>query len=519
MSDCSASTGTSNLHVLRMQDEIRERVAGMTVQQLRSTIVAAGLSHDEVVEKNELRRRAFEALQLSMRIAGIGTVANEDGSTSVGVEGEALMHDAGDNNDDSDDDADHVVHVRGETGSRTARQITAWSLVLATLLTVTSFMMGGSGDVPLGPTSDVQLQEPIAVGPSVRSPSAVQSPYLSISPTPTMHRTQAARHAPPPPPTSLLPKLLPSRWRRPPPKPPAPPSPPPHHPPPPSPKPPPPPSPLPIAPKLPPPALSFTPLPLPSPPPLPPPLPLLLPPPLPPPLPFPPPLPSVITHPSSDGCIMRQGLQRPNGASERQARRSHLHGNASRTPTSFYVYAAAREEDITFENVVAGDLLGVLLFLHHEVGPHSLFEATLTAVEISHVLTRSLGLGGRLERTTLPAPRRTLPAGTSHSRCSLSKALTACSLSLAIFSARTQVLDPSCPRRFGITRIRRYRVTTLARYDDLATPGGRFADFVAFDGGRADFKREATTSVGCAVPGKDGWYALPSSRPHPPSLP
>jgi len=68
------------------------------------------------------------------------------------------------------------------------------------------------------------------------------------------------------------------------------------------------------------------------------------------------------------------------------------------------------------------------------------------------------------------------------------------------------VLDPSCPRRFGITRIRRYRVTTLARYDDLATPGGRFADFVAFDGGRADFKREATTSVGCAVPGKDGWY-------------
>ena len=47
----------------RLSDaSIEARVAVMSVADLRATIVAAGRSHEDVVEKGELRRRAMAAL-------------------------------------------------------------------------------------------------------------------------------------------------------------------------------------------------------------------------------------------------------------------------------------------------------------------------------------------------------------------------------------------------------------------------------------------------------------------------
>jgi len=106
---------------------------------------------------------------------------------------------------------------------------------------------------------------------------------------------------------------------------------------------------------------------------------------------------------------------------------------------TFYVYSAQREDDFLFENVVAANLMGVLLFLHYHA------------------------------------------------------------------------LDPSCPRHRDITRIRRYRVSALGNPADITLPeggggGGRFAPLVMFSNGRAaDASQQAITSVGCAVPGEDGW--------------
>ena len=71
----------------------------------------------------------------------------------------------------------------------------------------------------------------------------------------------------------------------------------------------------------------------------------------------------------------------------------------------------------------------------------------------------------------------------------------------------------SCPRKFGVTRILRYRVTVHAHEDDVrelkdqwgshGELGHVFARFSAFDAGIAS--RSYLTSVGCTRPGPR-WY-------------
>ena len=81
-----------------MTDTLMERVAGMSVAQLRTTIERAGGSHTEIVEKGELRLRALEALRISSRLSGIGRIWDDDHCSS-----HALV-DADDVADEDDDD-------------------------------------------------------------------------------------------------------------------------------------------------------------------------------------------------------------------------------------------------------------------------------------------------------------------------------------------------------------------------------------------------------------------------------
>ena len=52
-----------------------EKVAAMTVKELKKTIVGAGLSHADCLEKQELRARALVALSQTTQAAGTGGAA------------------------------------------------------------------------------------------------------------------------------------------------------------------------------------------------------------------------------------------------------------------------------------------------------------------------------------------------------------------------------------------------------------------------------------------------------------
>ena len=53
------------------KQRLAERVAGMSVKELKKTITEAGLSHADCFEKPELRRRAVDALETANRAAPI----------------------------------------------------------------------------------------------------------------------------------------------------------------------------------------------------------------------------------------------------------------------------------------------------------------------------------------------------------------------------------------------------------------------------------------------------------------
>ena len=64
MDDIGKERGATEAHM--------EKVAAMTVKELKKTIVGAGLSHADCLEKQELRARALVALSLTTQAAGDG---------------------------------------------------------------------------------------------------------------------------------------------------------------------------------------------------------------------------------------------------------------------------------------------------------------------------------------------------------------------------------------------------------------------------------------------------------------
>ena len=89
----------------RLSDaSIEARVAVMSVADLRATIVAAGRSHEDVVEKGELRRRAMAAL-----------AATNDHRDAEDGGGEKLLQHGRSFSHDDDDDADAWAEADDDT--------------------------------------------------------------------------------------------------------------------------------------------------------------------------------------------------------------------------------------------------------------------------------------------------------------------------------------------------------------------------------------------------------------------
>ena len=363
-----------------MTDTLMERVAGMSVAQLRTTIERAGGSHTEIVEKGELRLRALEALRISSRLSGIGRIWDDDHCSSKALvdaddvadddddddeeEEEGMRrqattrtrlsrspHDEGDDDGDDEggDDGNEAggdVRQRGGGSSRFARRVAVCAGGMAAMLVIAASVSSGAappsavaamwqdllylqlqitGRLPASPPAHVMLWYP----------SADSVPAVDTSPP----QPSLSSLLVPPPVTNL-----PLRWRRPPPRPPAPSSGPKPRPPPPSPA-----------------------LPPPCPPPPPhPPSPYLRPRPSPlAPSPTSPPPPSPAL--SSDGCPLRRGVLEEPVVARRQRRERTFANVSASSAVTFYVYAAQREDEFLFENAVAADLLGVLLYLHHEI--------------------------------------------------------------------------------------------------------------------------------------------------------
>jgi len=364
-----------------MTDTLMERVAGMSVAQLRTTIERAGGSHTEIVEKGELRLRALEALRISSRLSGIGRIWDDDHCSSKALvdaddvaddddeeeeEEEGMRrqayattrtrlsrspHDEGDDDGDDEggDDGNEAggdVRQRGGGSSRFARRVAVCAGGMAAMLVIAASV--SSGAAPPGAVAamwqdllylQLQITGRLPASPPAHvmlwHPSADSVPAVDTSPP----QPSLSSLLVPPPVTNL-----PLRWRRPPPRPPAPSSGPKPRPPPPSPA-----------------------LPPPCPPPPPhPPSPYLRPRPSPlAPSPTSPPPPSPAL--SSDGCPLRRGVLEEPVVARRQRRERTFANVSASSAVTFYVYAAQREDEFLFENAVAADLLGVLLYLHHEI--------------------------------------------------------------------------------------------------------------------------------------------------------
>ena len=337
----------------------------MSVGELRAVIEGAGMSHEDILDKQELRRRALAALKTSLH----DDAAADNDHEMLKIEDADVLCDDEVKISllafDTASEAEQAPAMVTEPGSRLARRVAAWSLMMAALIgagafltqkqsppkpeevipsTVAARVEGGHSITPVlvaqmsydhyhrgdeeqgghllqpevehNKLADLEYKQEASV-----PVDTAQSPPLPNLPNPSALRMWGVTLTSPQRPSSL-PHSPPS---------------------------------APLAVPMP-----AEPQPNPN-------APVATPPPL-----APPSWPS--SHGlASDNCPQRQMLGRTAEYAEatRRARWAAVLHNRSKGLTapalSFYVYAAQRDDENDLENAVAGNLPGVLLFLHTEV--------------------------------------------------------------------------------------------------------------------------------------------------------